>query len=149
MQRWIGVGRLTADPEFEHIGQNRTPKASFRVAIDRPYIDNNGERGTDFIPVTCWGKLAENVAQYLTKGRQVAVEGVIRIDTYQDNEGRTRTWTEVRANNVEFLGSSQDGNGGGNGQARGRGNYNGNGGRASGQNRQPVHYDPNAIDVPF
>lgn len=71
------VGNLTADPQFFRT-EGRTPRATFRVAINHRF---NDEDKTVFIPVTCFGTLAENVAQSLRKGNRVIVEG--RHDSYE------------------------------------------------------------------
>ena len=68
------------------------------------------EPQTDFINVTVWNKQAENVAKYLAKGRQIAVEGRIQTRNYDNNEGKKTYVTEVIASNVEFLGSANDNN---------------------------------------
>jgi single-strand DNA-binding protein len=127
------IGRLTKDPKMETIGNNNTPKASFRLAVDRDYTNRQGERDTDFIPVVAWGKLAETVNQYLHKGRRVAVEGSLRIKAYQKN-GENRSWTEVRADNVEFLDSPNQNNGNGGQRNQGGQNYNNNRQNQGGQN---------------
>ena len=64
----------------------------------------------DFINVVIWNRTAENVARYLTKGRQIAIEGRIQTRSYDNNEGKRTYVTEVIASNVEFLGSANDNN---------------------------------------
>lgn len=154
------IGRLTKDPKTETIGNNNTPKASFRLAVDRDYTNKQGERDTDFIPVVAWGKLAQTVQQYLHKGRRVAVSGSLRIESYQKN-GENRSWTEVRADNVEFLDSPNQNNGNGgnqqnqnynNNQQNGGQNYN-NGGQNYNNNQGGQNYGNQPqngnVDVPF
>ena len=102
------VGRLTAKPELRYTASNMA-YARFSVAITRTYSNAQGERGTDFINVVVWGKQAENVANYLDKGRLVAVEGSIQTGSYTDKDGNKRTSFDVRANNVEFLSSRTQG----------------------------------------
>ena len=102
------VGRLTAKPELRYTSSNMA-YARFSVAINRTYTNAQGERGTDFINVVVWGKQAENVANYLDKGRLVAVEGSIQTGSYTDKDGNKRTSFDVRANNVEFLSSKSQG----------------------------------------
>ena len=103
------VGRLTAKPELRYTSSNMA-YARFSVAINRSYANAQGERETDFINVVVWGKQAENVANYLDKGRLVAVEGSIQTGSYTDKDGNKRTSFDVRANNVEFLSSKGQGN---------------------------------------
>ncbi len=102
------VGRLTAKPELRYTSSNMA-YARFSIAINRTYANAQGERGTDFINVVVWGKQAENVANYLDKGRLVAVEGSIQTGSYTDKDGNKRTSFDVRANNVEFLSSRTQG----------------------------------------
>ena len=102
------VGRLTAKPELRYTSSNMA-YARFSIAINRTYANAQGERGTDFINVVVWGKQAENVANYLDKGRLVAVEGSIQTGSYTDKDGNKRTSFDVRANNVEFLSSRSQG----------------------------------------
>src|SRR5690606_6277537 len=76
---------------------------TFRVAVDRPFTNQQGERETDFFPVVTWRKLAETCARNLSKGRLVAVEGRLQTRSYQGQDGGTRWVTEVVADNVRFL----------------------------------------------
>jgi single-strand DNA-binding protein len=100
------VGRLTKDPESRTVGESMT--TSFTVAVDRPFKTKNGDRETDFIPVVTWRKTAEICAQYLTKGREVAVRGSLHIRSYTDREGAKRSATEVVADEVSFIGGRKD-----------------------------------------
>ena len=102
------VGRLTAKPELRYTGSNMA-YARFSVAITRAFANAQGERGTDFINVVVWGKQAENVANYLDKGRLVGVEGSIQTGSYTDKDGNKRTSFDVRADRVEFLSSKGQG----------------------------------------
>jgi single-strand DNA-binding protein len=96
------IGRLTRDPELRYT-QNGIGVCTFNVAVNRPYKDQSGEKQADFIDVVAWRQLAENVANYMTKGRLVAVEGRIQTRTYENQEGQKRKAVEVVANNVRFL----------------------------------------------
>ena len=102
------VGRLTAKPELRYTASNMA-YARFSVAITRTYSNAQGERGTDFINVVVWGKQAENVANYLDKGRLVGVEGSIQTGSYTDKDGNKRNSFDVRADRVEFLSSRGQG----------------------------------------
>lgn len=108
MNKVILIGRLSRDPELRHT-TNGTAVCQINVAISRP-VSQGKEPETDFINVTVWNKQAENIARYLSKGRQVAVEGRIQTRNYDNNEGKKTYVTEVIANNVEFLGSANDSN---------------------------------------
>ena len=73
LNKAILIGRLTADPELRYT-QSGTAVANFRLAVDRPFTNQAGEREADFIPIVVWDKQAETCANYLSKGRLVAVE---------------------------------------------------------------------------
>ena len=104
MNRVVLIGRLTRDPELRYTGSN-TPVATFSLAVNRNFQNQNGEREADFINIVVWRKQAENVKNFLTQGSQVAVEGRIQTRTYDGQDGQKRYITEVVADNVEFLGS--------------------------------------------
>ncbi len=104
MNKVVLIGRLTRDPELRYTGSN-LPVATFSIAVNRPFSNQNGERDADFINIVVWRKQAENVKNYLTQGSQVAVEGRLQTRTYDDQNGQKRYITEVIADNVEFLGS--------------------------------------------
>ena len=96
------VGRLTKDPEMRYT-PNGTPVASFTLAVDRSFVNKQGEKESDFIPVVVWNKLAENCVNYSGKGRLVLVEGRLQIRPYTDKEGTKRKIAEAIASNVKFL----------------------------------------------
>ena len=104
MNKVVLIGRLTRDPELRYTGSN-TPVASFTLAVNRNFSNQQGEREADFINVVVWRNQAENVKNYLTQGSQAAVEGRIQTRSYDDQNGQRRYVTEVIADNVEFLGS--------------------------------------------
>ena len=109
MNKVVLIGRLTRDPELRYTGNN-TPVASFSLAVNRNYSNQQGEREADFINIVVWRKQAENVKNYLTQGSQAAVEGRIQTRSYDDQNGQRRYVTEVIADNVEFLGSRNSSN---------------------------------------
>ena len=104
MNKVVLIGRLTRDPELRYTGSN-IPVATFTLAVNRPFSNQQGEREADFINIVVWRKQAENVKNFVTQGSQVAVEGRIQTRSYDDNNGQKRYVTEVIADNVEFLGS--------------------------------------------
>ena len=108
MNKVFLIGRISRDPELRHT-PNGTAVCQINVAISRP-VGQGREPETDFINVTVWNKPAENVARYLSKGRQIAIEGRIQTRNYDNNEGKRVYVTEVIASNVEFLGSANDNN---------------------------------------
>jgi len=101
----ILVGNLGANPEmrFTQAGQ---AVANLRLATTERWTDKNGQKqeATEWHRVVVWGKQAEIVGQYLTKGRQVYVEGRIRTRQWQDQQGQKRYTTEIVAQNVQMLG---------------------------------------------
>jgi len=89
LNRIVLIGRLTRDPELRYVPSGH-PVASFTLAVDRPFVNQQGERGTDFIDVVAWRRLAEQVTQHLNKGRLVAVEGRLQIRSYETQDGQKR-----------------------------------------------------------
>ena len=106
--RIILIGRLTRDPELRYVPSG-APVASFTLAVDRPFQNQQGNRETDFIDVVAWRKTAEQVSQYLTKGRMVAVEGRLQIRSYETQDGQKRKVAEVVADGVRFLDRAKPG----------------------------------------
>jgi len=104
MNKVILIGRLTRDPELRYTSSN-VPTASFSIAVDRTFTNQNGEREADFINIVVWRKQAENCKNYLSKGSQVAIEGRIQTRNYDGQDGKKVYVTEVVADNVQFLGS--------------------------------------------
>ena len=102
MNKVILIGRLTRNPELRYTGSN-TPVATFSLAVNRPFTNQNGEREADFINCVVWRKLAEIAKNYLSQGSQVAVEGRIQTRKYQNDKGENKYITEILAENVEFL----------------------------------------------
>ena len=101
------MGRLTADPELRHTGNN-IPVASFTLAVDRDYRDKaSGEKQTDFIPVVAWRNTAEFAAKYFAKGRMAVVSGSLQMRKWTDKDGNKRTYAEIMAENIYFGDSRQ------------------------------------------
>jgi single-strand DNA-binding protein len=108
--RIILIGRLTRDPELRYVPSG-APVASFSLAVDRPFQNQQGNRETDFIDVVAWRKLAEQVSQYMSKGRMVAVEGRLQIRSYETQDGQKRKVAEVVADGIRFLDRARPGAG--------------------------------------
>lgn len=102
MNKVFLIGRLTRDPELRYTSNN-VPAASFSIAVNRNFTNQNGEREADFINIVAWRKQAENIKNYLTKGSQVAIDGRIQTRSYDGQDGQKRYVTEVVADNVQFL----------------------------------------------
>lgn len=106
INRVILVGRLVRDPELRFTASGKAV-GSFTLAVDRPFTNQQGEREADFINIVAWGKRAETCANYLKKGRQVALEGRLQIRSYDDSQGIRRKAAEIVADNVMFLDRGQ------------------------------------------
>jgi len=104
LNSFIGIGRLTRDPELRYT-PGGTGVCKFGIAINRTYRNQEGNNIEEvlFINVTTWGKQAENVSQFLKKGRRVAISGELRSNNWQDKEGNKRTSFEINARTVQFL----------------------------------------------
>ena len=94
MNSVVLVGRLTKDPELRYIPNSGTPVATFTIATD--------------IPIEIIGKAAEFCANYITKGRLVAIQGNLRVDRYQTQDGENRTFTKVSGRSVQALDYPKD-----------------------------------------
>jgi single-strand DNA-binding protein len=119
LQKVTIVGNLGKDPAMRYTSDGK-PVTNFSVATNRRWTNGDGTAGeeTVWFRVTCWGKMAEACNEYLSKGRQVLVEGRLRPDPetggpriWTGDDGIARASFEVTARTVKFLGSSQ-GNGG-------------------------------------
>lgn len=102
LNKVILIGRLTRDPEMRYTGEG-VAVTTFDLAVDRPFVNREGERATDFIRVVTWRKLAEVCANNLGKGRLVAVDGQLRTRSYEGRDGVKRRAVEVVADDVRFL----------------------------------------------
>jgi single-strand DNA-binding protein len=130
----ILIGNLGRDPELRYT-QSQTPVCQLSLATTRAYTNRNNERveETEWHRVVVWGKQAEFCNQYLTKGRQVYIEGRLQTRSWDDKDGNKRYSTEVVADTVQFLGSRGEGGGGGGGGApRGGGGGGARGGGGGG-----------------
>lgn len=112
MNKWVGIGRLTKDPELRFTPGSGASVTKLTVACDK-YNTKTQQKEADFIPVVIWGKQAESTANYLTKGSQVAISGKIQTRTYDAKDGTKKYVTEVVADmfgGVEFIGNKGTGN---------------------------------------
>ena len=102
MNKVVIMGRLTKDPEVRYTPSQKVV-CSFTLAVDRPFLNQQGQREADFIPVVVWGKAAELCGNSLAKGHRLLVEGRLQIRNFDAKDG-TRHWiTEIIASNVEFV----------------------------------------------
>ena len=135
----IILGHLGRDPELRYL-QSGQPVCKLNIATSRKYTNKNNEsvEETEWHRVSVWGKQAEHCNNYLTKGRQVYVEGRLRTSSY-DKDGQKHYTTEIVADTVQFIGGRGEGGGeGGGGGAPGAGGgYGGGGGRPAGGGGAP------------
>lgn len=103
------TGRLARDPELKYIPGSGQAVAKFSIAVDRGLYgdkkkeaEEKGQATADFINIICWGKMAENVANYQKKGNLIAVQGRIQTGSYEKEGAKVYTF-EVVASNIEFL----------------------------------------------
>lgn len=99
MNNVVLIGRLTRDPEVRYVPESQMAVATFTIAIDRVGKD----KGADFPRITCFGKTAELVERFISKGRLVGIQGRIQTGSYKNKEGATVYTTDVVADRVEFL----------------------------------------------
>lgn len=109
----ILMGNLTRDPEVRQIPSGQSV-CTFSLALNRSFkgADGNWQEATDYIDVVAWGPLGERVAQYVTKGRPVLVNGRLQSRSWEQ-EGVKRNKVEVNAQDVTFLGGRGEGAEGG------------------------------------
>jgi single-strand DNA-binding protein len=100
------VGNLGRDPELRYTPQG-TPVCRFTVATNDKRRDKSGEQQdfTTWFRISLWGRQAETASQYLTKGRQVYIEGRLRLEEWSDRDGKQRYTLEVHATDMQFIGA--------------------------------------------
>nr|DAO26185.1 MAG TPA: Single strand binding protein [Caudoviricetes sp.] len=101
-------GRFAADPELRTTQSGKTV-ASFRMAVDRDMVGQDGKRPTDWLTFTAWGKTAEFVSKYFRKGSAATVHARCQTRQYQDKNGNNRTAVEFVVDNIYFAGAKSDG----------------------------------------
>ena len=144
------MGNLTRDVEIKHTSSN-TAVGNFGIAVNRRYKTQSGDQReeTTFVDCEAWGRTAEVMGQYLSKGRPVFIEGRLKLDQWEDrNGGGKRSKLSVVVENFQFVDSGQGGGqgsgGGGGGYAR-AGASSGDGGGGGGGGGAPIDHD----DIPF
>ena len=110
MNKAILIGNLANDPESRTTASGIS-QCTFRLAVQRRFANAQGVREADFLTIVCWRQTADFCSRYLSKGRRVAVEGSIQTRSYDAQDGTKRYVTEIVADNVEFLGSREEGSG--------------------------------------
>jgi single stranded DNA-binding protein (ssb) len=110
MNKVILIGRLTRDPELRFTAGSGSAVTTFTLAVDRNFKNKDGQKEADFINIVVWNKLAEIIANNVTKGKLVAVSGRLQTRTYEGNDGQKKYITEVVADDFQFL-EKRDGSG--------------------------------------
>lgn len=102
------VGNLGKDPELRYTPQGNAV-CNISVATNEKKRDKSGDMQdvTTWFRITLWGKQAENASKYLTKGSPVYIEGRLRVEEWQDQNGKERYTLEVQATDMQFIGSSK------------------------------------------
>ena len=105
----ILIGNLGSDPEVKYLDGDRAV-ANFSLATNETYNDRDGNRvtQTEWHRIEMWDSLAKVAEKYLTKGRQVYIEGKIKTDKWQDQNGVDKYSTKIRANVLQMLGNRED-----------------------------------------
>ena len=96
------LGRVTKQVDVRYTPSSKVV-CSFTLAVDRPFLNQDGKREADFIPVVVWGKAAELCGNSLAKGHRLLVEGRLQIRNFDAKDGTKHWVTEVIASNVEFI----------------------------------------------
>ena len=102
MNKVILIGRLVKDPELRRTNTD-IPVVQFTLAVNRNFAGKGQERQADFISCVAWRNLAENLARFMKKGSQIAVEGQLQVRNFEDAGGVRRYVTEVICDNIHFL----------------------------------------------
>ena len=101
------IGRLTANPELRYTNSN-VAFTRFTLAVNRNFNNQDGMREADFINCLAWRKTAEIIAKYLSKGRQIGIEGRIQTGSYEDRDGNKRQSFDVVVDDMTFLGKMEE-----------------------------------------
>jgi single-strand DNA-binding protein len=134
------MGNLTRDPELRYTPDG-TPVADLRLAVTERYTSRSGDQteNTLFIDVVAWRRQAETASEYLSKGRPVLVEGRLKLDEWENQQGEKRSKVRVVAQRIQFLGGPRGSEGG---DARS------SAGSAAGRDRPPARTETASDDVP-
>ncbi|MCL2093065.1 MAG: single-stranded DNA-binding protein [Treponema sp.] len=146
INRVVLVGRLTRDAELKYITSGQAI-SKFAIAVNRRRKD--GDQWVDeanFFDITVWGRTAESLNQYLTKGKTVGVEGELRQDRWQQ-DGQNRSRIEIVASNIMLLGGGPGGASQGGGSSGS--SYANNQGGSGSRNEAPDEDDSFSDDIPF
>ena len=150
------IGNLTRDPDLKYTPGNQAV-CEIGLAVNRKYRTKEGEEReeTTFVDCEAWGKQAEVLKQYMSKGRPLFVEGRLKLDTWEDKDGGKRSKMRVVIENFQFLGTGGGGGGGGErfvsdeGGSQSRGGRGGRTPAGAGARGGAPHQDVPDEDIPF
>ena len=109
MNKWIGIGRLTKEPEIKNTS-NQIPVCTFTLAIDRKFKDKDGNKQTDFINCVAWRQTATFISSYFHKGNRIAVVGSVQTRSFDGDDGKKVYITEILVDEAEFVESNSNSN---------------------------------------
>lgn len=107
MNRFQFLGRLTKDPEIRYTPETNTKIVLFTLAVNRRYVEQGKSRETDFFNLTAFGKTADFIEKYFSKGQQVLVQGRIQNRRWQDKEGKIKYATDFIIEETYFADSNK------------------------------------------
>ncbi|RXI37480.1 single-stranded DNA-binding protein [Clostridium tetani] len=103
MNKVMLIGRLAKDSELRYVGVENKPVLNLTLAVQRPYLNSNGERDVDFIPVSYWRRAAESLHPYLKKGKLISIMGRVNIRVLEREDGTKRYITQITSEEIQFL----------------------------------------------
>lgn len=102
------IGRLTADPELRYNSGN-VAYTRFNIAVNRNFLNADGEREADFISCVGWRKTAEIICEHFRKGSQIGVDGRLQTGSYEKDDGTRMYTSDVIIENITFIDKKRDG----------------------------------------
>jgi len=108
INRWYGIGRLTADPQLTYT-QGGASVTKFSIASSYTYTNGAKKESTSFFNCVAWGKTGEIIAQYVKKGQRIAIEGRLQQRSWDDQSGNKRTAVEIVVENFNFIEKAEKG----------------------------------------
>ena len=108
MNKIVLLGKLIRDPELKTIENGEKVFTRFIIAVDRNFKSADGTRKADLSPVTIWGRKAEVVCKYMTKGSYISLSGRLKTGSYEDKQGNKKYIAEVVAEDFKFVGNRRE-----------------------------------------
>ncbi|RXM74374.1 single-stranded DNA-binding protein [Clostridium tetani] len=103
MNKVMLIGRLAKDSELRYVGVENKPVLNLTLAVQRPYLNSNGEKDVDFISVSYWRRAAEALHPYLKKGKLISIMGRVNIRVLEREDGTKRYITQITSEEIQFL----------------------------------------------